>query len=188
MDSRLFVQQLVQSEDKKPPKVRITDPVCIINLMKCPLTKGHYCGKHIQVMTSSWCQLILGKIWKPAVRSSRLVAMKITKHGYRVSLCKTSTFSIVLNSYEPWAKGTNFEIYSRDHWTHRSWIILSLQRVGTNSFHLLRQYWSLSDNDLNSETRYRCNKSFYLICVIERIPCLRSTAVSFVRIFICIRW
>ena len=111
LDSRLFVQQLVQSDDKKPPKVRITDPVCIINLMKCPLTKGHYCGKHIQVMTSSWCQLILGKIWKPAVRCSRLAVMKITKHGYRVSLCKASTFSIVLNLYEPWAKGTNFEIY-----------------------------------------------------------------------------
>ena len=149
--------------------------------MKCPLTKGHYCGKHIQVMTSSWCQLILGKIWKPAVRSSRLAVMKITKHGYTlrwrhngcdsvpnhqprecllrrlirrtskktsklrvtglcagnspetgefpaqmasnaenvsiwwrhhgVSLCKASTFSIVSNFYEPWAKGTNFGIY-----------------------------------------------------------------------------
>ena len=81
------------------------------NLMKCPLTKGHYCGKHIQVMTSSWRQLIVGKNWKPAVRSSKLTVMKITKHGYRVSLCKASTFSIVLHFYEPWAKGTNFEIY-----------------------------------------------------------------------------
>ena len=79
--------------------------------MKCPLTKGHYWGKHIQVMTSSWSQFILGKIWKPAVRSSRLAVMKITKHGYRVSLCKASTFSIVLDFYEPWAKGTHFEIY-----------------------------------------------------------------------------
>ena len=96
---------------QKPPKVRITDPVCIINPMKCPLTKSHHCGKHFQVMTSSWCQLILVKICKPAVRSSRLAVMKITKHGYRVSLCKASTFSIVLNLYEPWAKGTNFEIY-----------------------------------------------------------------------------
>ena len=103
--------KLVQSGDKKPPKVRITDPVCIVNLMKCPLTKGHYCGKHFQVMTSSCCQLIFGKIWKPTVRSSRLAVMKITKHGYRVSLCKTSTFSIVLNLYEPWPKGTNFKIY-----------------------------------------------------------------------------
>ena len=32
--------------------------------------------------------------------------------------------------------------------------------MGTNSFHLLRQYWSTSSNDLNSETRNRCNKSF----------------------------
>ena len=103
--------KLVQSDDKKPPKVRITDTVCIINLMKCPLTKGHYCGKHIQVMTSSCCQLILGKICKPAVRSSRLAVMKITKHRYRVSLCKASTFSIILNLYEPWAKGTDFKIY-----------------------------------------------------------------------------
>ena len=95
----------------KPPKVRITDPVCIINLMKCPLTKGHYYGNLIQVMTSSWCQLILGKIWKPAVRSRRLAVMKMTKHRYIVSLCKASTFSIVLNVYEPWAKGTNFEIH-----------------------------------------------------------------------------
>ena len=37
--------------------------------------------------------------------------MKITKHGYTVSLCKASTFSIVLDVYELWAKGTNFEIY-----------------------------------------------------------------------------
>ena len=37
--------------------------------------------------------------------------MKITKHGYKVSLSKASTFSIVLNLYQPWAKGTNFEIY-----------------------------------------------------------------------------
>ena len=37
--------------------------------------------------------------------------MKIIKHVYRVSLCKASTFSIVLDLYEPWAKGTNFEIY-----------------------------------------------------------------------------
>ena len=103
--------KLVQCDDKKPRKVRITDPVCIIDLMKCPLTKGHYCRKHIQVMTSSCCQLILGKIWKPAVRSNRLAVMKITNHGYRVFLCKASTFSIVLNLYEPWAKGTNFKIY-----------------------------------------------------------------------------
>ena len=67
--------------------------------------------KNIQAMTSSWCQLILGKIWKPAVRSCRLAVMKITKHGYTASLCKASTFSIVLDVYEPWAKGTNFEIY-----------------------------------------------------------------------------
>ena len=37
--------------------------------------------------------------------------MKITKHGYTVFLCKASTFSIVLDLYEPWAKGINFEIY-----------------------------------------------------------------------------
>ena len=37
--------------------------------------------------------------------------MRITKHGYRVSLCKASTFSIVSNFYEPRTKGTNFEIY-----------------------------------------------------------------------------
>ena len=37
--------------------------------------------------------------------------MKIAKHGYRVSLCKASTFSIVLDLYESRAKGTNFEIY-----------------------------------------------------------------------------
>ena len=61
-------------------------------------------------------------------------------------------------------------IYSRDHWTHSSWILLSLQRAGTNSFHLLRQYWSTSSNDLNSVTRNRYNKSFYLICLKERIP------------------
>ena len=91
-------------------KVRITDPVRIINLMNCPLTKGHYCGKHIQIMTS-WYQLILGQIWKPAVKSTWLAVMRITKHGYRVSLCKTSAFSIVLNLYEPRAKRTNFEIY-----------------------------------------------------------------------------
>ena len=78
-----------------------------------------------------------------------------------------------------------WNIYSQDHWTHRSWIIWSLQRVGTNSFHLLCQYWSTRSNDLNSETRNRCNKSFYLICGIERIPYLRSTALSYVRIFIC---
>ena len=34
---RLFVQQLVQSSDKEPPKVRITNPARIINLMNCPL-------------------------------------------------------------------------------------------------------------------------------------------------------
>ena len=86
--TQLFVQQLVKSNDKEPPKVRITDPVHIIDLMNCPLTKGHYCGKHIQVMTSSWWQLILGQIWKPAVKSTWLAVMRITKHGYRVSLCK----------------------------------------------------------------------------------------------------
>ena len=37
--------------------------------------------------------------------------MKITKHGYRISLCKASTFSIVLNLYELRAKGTDFEMY-----------------------------------------------------------------------------
>ena len=156
--------------------------------MKCPLTKGHYCGKHIRVMTSSWCQLILGKIWKPAVRSSRRALMKMTKHGYEVSLCKASTFSIVSNLYEPWAKGTYFEIYIpeiTEHIDHGS--ILSLLRVGTNRFHPLRQYWSTSSNDLNSETLNRCNKSFYLICVKERIPYLQRTAVSYVRIFICFR-
>ena len=45
------------------------------------------------------------KTEKSAVRSSRLAVMKITKHGYRISLCKASTFSIVLDLYEPWAKG-----------------------------------------------------------------------------------
>ena len=79
----------------------VCDKVCIINRMNCPLTKGHYCGKHIQVMTSPWCQLILEQIWKPTVKSTWLAVMKITKHGYRVSLCKASTFSIVLNLYEP---------------------------------------------------------------------------------------
>ena len=104
--------KLVQSHDKKPPKVRITDPVCIINLMKCPLTNRHYCGKHIQVMTSSCFQLILGKNLKTgSKRSSRLAVMKTTKHEYRVCLCKASTFSIVSNLYELWAKGTNLKIY-----------------------------------------------------------------------------
>ena len=37
--------------------------------------------------------------------------MKITKHGYRVSPRKASTFSIVLNLYELGTKGTYFEIY-----------------------------------------------------------------------------
>ena len=105
----LFVQQLVQSNGKKPPKVCITDLVCFINLTNCPLTKGHYCGKHIQLMTSSWCQLILEQIWKLAVKSIWLAVMKITNHGYRVSMCKASIFSIVLNLYEQSAKGTNFD-------------------------------------------------------------------------------
>ena len=108
---RLFVQQLAQSNDKGPPKVRIIDPGHIISLMNCALTKGHYCGKHIQVMTSSWCQLILAHIWKPTVNSTWLAVMRITKHVVRVSLCKASTFSIALNLHEPRAKRTNFDTY-----------------------------------------------------------------------------
>ena len=156
--------------------------------MKCPLTKGHYWGKHIQVMTSSWCQLILVKICKPAVRSSRLAVMKIKKHGYRVSLCKASTLSIVLNLYEPWAKGTNFDIYIPeiteliDHGSFyhcNEWVLI----VSTYYVNIEARV----SNDLNSETRNRCNKSFYLICVKERIPYLRSNALSYVRISICFR-
>ena len=161
----------------------------IFNLMNCPLTKGHYCGKHNQVMTSSWFQLILGQTWKPALKSTWPAVMRITKHGYRVSLCKTSTFSIILTLYEPRAKNNLFwNIYSWGHSTHRSWIILSLQRTVTNSFQLIRQYWSKSSNDLNSMTWNRCNKPFYLICVKARIPYLRSTAIWYLRIFICFRW
>ena len=106
---RLFVQQLVHSNGQEPPKVCITDPARIISLMNCALTKGHYCGKHIQVMTSSWCQLVLAHIRKPTVNSTWLAVMRITKHGFRVSLCKASTFSIALNLHEPRAKRTNFD-------------------------------------------------------------------------------
>ena len=147
---RPFVQQLVQSYDQEPSKIRITDPARIISLMNCALTKGHYCRKHIQVMTSLWCQLILAHMWKPTVNSAWLTVMRITKHGFRVSLCKASTFSIALNLHEPRVKRTNFDTYIPE--------ITELIDHGsfnhcTNSFHLLRQYWSTSSKDLNSVTR-----------------------------------
>ena len=107
--------QLISGKMWKPAVraelVRITNSARISNLMNCPLTKGHYCGKYIQVMTSSWCQVILAQIWKPAVKSAWQAVMRITKYGFRVSLYEASTFLIALNLHEPRAKWTNFDIY-----------------------------------------------------------------------------
>ena len=97
------------------------------------------------------------------VKSTWLAVTRISQLGYKVSLWKAFALSIVSNLYEPRAKGNLFwNIYSRVHWNHKPGFILLLQRAGTNSFHLLRLYWSTSGNDLNSVTRNRCGSQIIL--------------------------
>ena len=125
--------------------------------------------------------------WKPAVKSTWLALKRIIKHGYIVSLFKTSIFSIVLNMHEPRAKGTNFEIYIPEITElidHGSFYYCKERVLRVSTYY---QYWRTSSNDLNSVTRNRCNKSFFLICVKERMLYLQSSAVWYVRIFICFR-